>query len=75
MSNYTTTKKDRLFERVSTDFGFDIVRREHPLPAVANEKKNCPVCRLPMFVSPGQHMRMHRDCKQDYKLKLKYGGK
>lgn len=67
MSRYTQTKLNRIFE--NTTLG---IRREYPIPAEKREKKNCPQCLLDMFVSQGQHMRTHRACKADYKLRLKY---
>ena len=63
----TQTKLIRQYEVIDRK----LVKRIKPLPAMPMHEKTCPVCKKTMYVSDGQLMRTHKQCKKEYKSALR----
>lgn len=64
MSKYTNLKLHRKFEKVGKG---DIVPRSEILPVVERKEVECPVCHKPIYISVGQIIYCHRECKKRLK--------
>lgn len=48
----------------------EVLKEEFQVP-VGRDIFPCPVCQLPMFVSIGQIVACHKECKNEYKRLMK----